>query len=88
MFFSWVFTESFLDDEQKDWVWETLKSKQQDLNDKTPVLCFSKTKHSNAGADFVDNFHESCDDKGPTVVLVKANSGDTERVVGGFAPCT
>ena len=47
-------------------------------NGKTAVLCYSTDTDSRTG----ETFHSQCDDKGPTVTIVKLSTG---KIIGGYA---
>ena len=47
-------------------------------NGKTAVLCYSTDTDSRKGK----TFHSQCDDKGPTVTIVKLSTG---KIIGGYA---
>jgi hypothetical protein len=47
-------------------------------NGKTAVLCYSTNTDSRTS----QTFHSQCDDKGPTVTIVKLSTG---KIIGGYA---
>ena len=47
-------------------------------NGKTAVLCYSTDTDSRTG----QTWHSQCDDKGPTVTIVKLSTG---KIIGGYA---